>query len=237
MTFTILVGDIGAGKTILMVLFAAASDRKVYSNFKLDIPNAERIKSYGLDDIEQEADIFLDEIHMIADSRTANSIINRYTSYETLQQRKDLADVYGTTQFFHMVDNRLRDLVHVLIKCTRIGDRQAPEGFYYEIMDVETGDMDEMYLPIENAEQYFDLYDTYEKISPAKKLYYTLRRLKEEDSPEFMKECERIANDIKSFMGKITKDETTNVLLEQNYPAFIMSQVYYYLKKNEPTKA
>jgi len=231
MTQTILVGDIGSGKTLMLSVLASASDRKVYANFNLNLPNAERIKVFGLDELEDDCDIFLDEIHMEADSRIATSIANRYKSYEALQQRKDTADIYGSTQFFHMIDNRLRDLTHVVVKCTCIGDRYDPEGFYYEFLDVASGVIDELYLPIENARQFFDIYDTKEKINPAKKQFYILQRLKSEDSPAFMKRCEEIAFEIKPLMSKITKDETTNVLLENNYPAFIMSQVYFYLKK------
>ena len=231
MVFVIAVGDIGSGKTLLLTVLACASTRDVYANFKIDIPNAHRIETLGLDDIPNNVDIFLDEIHMIADSRTATSITNRYISYESNQQRKDFADIYGSSQFLHQVDKRLRDLCHVLVKCTRIGSRENPEAFDFEFMDLSNFEKDNIYLPIENAQRYFDVYDTYEKITPSRKLFYRLRRLKDEDSIKFMVECKRIAKEIKSFMEKITKDNTTNALLENGYPSFIMSQVYHYLKE------
>lgn len=233
MVLVIVLGDIGSGKTLLLTLLACGSEREVFANFKIEIPNANRIKTLGIDDIPNNVDIFLDELPMIADSRTASSIANRYVSYESAQQRKDFADIYGSSQFFHMVDKRLQDLCHVLVKCSRIGSRDKPEGFYYEFMDLETFERDYVYLPIENAQKYFDIYDTYEKITPSRKRYYRLRRMKDEDSPKFMEECERIAKELNPLMKKITKDNTTNTLLENDYPSFIMSQVYHYLKKYE----
>lgn len=232
MVHTAIIGDIGSGKTLLMAYFSTESDREVYANFKIKIPNYHKLKTLGLVDLEKNIDVFLDEIHMKADSRTAMSILNRYAGYDALQQRKDSADFYISAQFFHMIDNRLRDLVNTLIKCSCIGDKDNPEGFYYEFLDVESGIITEWYFPIENIKWIFDIYDTYEKIDPSRKQFYRLKALKEEDSPTYMKECEAIAEKIKPFMDKITKPETTNVLLERSYPSSIMEQVYYYLKKS-----
>lgn len=231
MVLVIILGDIGSGKTLLLTLLACASDREVYANFKINIPNAKRIKTLGIDDIPNNVDIFIDELPMIADSRTATSITNRYVSYESAQQRKDFADIYGSSQFFHMIDKRLQDLCHVLVRCTRLGERKNPEGFYYEFMDTSNFERDYLYLPIEKAKHYFDIFDTYEKITPSRKLFYRLRRLKDEDSTKFMEECNKIAKELKPLMEKITKDNTTNILLENGYPSFIMSPVYHYLKK------
>ena len=233
MTHTAIIGDIGSGKTLLMAYFATESEREVYANFKIDIPNYNKLDKLGLVELEKDVDVFVDEVHMIADSHLSMSVLNRFAGYEALQQRKDSADLYISSQFFHMIDNRLRDLVHTLIKCTCIGDKDNPDGFYYEFLDVESGIITEWYFSIENVRWLFDVYNTYEKIKPSRKLFYRLKTLRDEDSKTYMEECEVIAKKIKPFMEKITIPETNNVLLEKGYPAFIGSQVYHYLKKSE----
>ena len=233
MVNTAVLGHIGAGKTLILTYFACCSEREVYANFKLNIPNAHRLKTLGLDEIERDVDIFIDELHLTADSRNSSSVINRYASYEASQQRHNEADIYVSDQFFHMIDKRFRDLTTVIIKCTCIGDKDNPEGFRYEFLDVETGEVFDWFYDIKDARSLFDIFDTYEKIDPSRKMYYRLKGLKDDDSPEFMKECEKIALEIKPLMEKVTKDNVQNTLLENGYPEFIQSQVYFYLKKPE----
>jgi len=233
MVNTAVLGHIGAGKTLILSYFAFCSEREVYANFKLNLPNAHRLKTLGLDEIETNVDIFIDELHLNADSRNSNSVINRYASYEASQQRHNKADMYVSDQFFHMIDKRFRDLTETIIKCRCIGDKDNPEGFLYEFLDVETGEEFAWYLDFEEAKFLFDIYDTFEKLDPSRKLYYRLKGLKETDSGEFMKECFKISQKIKPLVDKITKDNITNTLLENDYPEFISNQVYFYLKKEQ----
>ncbi|GAG17436.1 unnamed protein product, partial [marine sediment metagenome] len=127
MTETAVLGNIGSGKTLLLTYFAYCSERDVYANFKIKIPNSHRLKTLGLDEIETNVDIFIDELHLNADSRTSNSVLNRYASYEASQQRHNQADMYVSDQFFHMIDKRFRDLTTVIVKCRCMGDKDNPD--------------------------------------------------------------------------------------------------------------
>jgi hypothetical protein len=66
--------------------------------------------------------VLLDEAHILVDSRLTGTQRNIAWSYLFTQARKRELDVLFTTQSFHQVELRLRDLCTAVVSCRSIGD-------------------------------------------------------------------------------------------------------------------
>lgn len=115
-----IVGRKGSGKTLLMTYFL----KKYYDKSKENNEELKIYTNYMLNDIDFEVINFkklfqknikisnsvvaIDEIYLLADSRTPSSKMNRIISYMLYQTRKANVDIFFTAVSFKSIELRLR---------------------------------------------------------------------------------------------------------------------------------
>lgn len=159
---TIVLGNVGTGKTLFLVMLAKLSKIKVVSNFNLKF-------CYVKFDLEKflkaEYDnclILLDEAYAYLESRVSASELNRLMSYMLFQSRKKSLDLVLSAQLVSSLDKRFRRLANTLIIC---GVKTNVE-FQYRITSRDYNRTITKILPYENAKRFFNEYDTNEIIRP-----------------------------------------------------------------------
>ena len=116
-------GTVGTGKTLSMVWKAYGYYKrgyKIFSNIDLNFPH---VKVETLEDLEnvrgtaeQPAIAIFDELWRWLDSRQYKKAKNDFVSRTIFYSRKRYVDVYYTTQRFHQIEKRIRDLTDAEIK-------------------------------------------------------------------------------------------------------------------------
>lgn len=162
----IFIGEMGGGKTLSAVRQCYAYYRKgftIYSNIKLAFPYKEfSLKAF----LKMKEDkfsmrnsvIFIDEIHIWADSRNSQKKRNKVMGYLINQTRKRSVRVLGTTQSFDLVEKRIRNRTNLLTYC-RKGRKDGKPIIIQELAKLHSRD-----LKIRKswffASPYYRLYDT-----------------------------------------------------------------------------
>lgn len=192
----IIVGAVGSGKTVSMVKKIVDEDRFCFTNFNMrEYKNYHRLKVSDIimdmgdekkkklmvnwkfwDDQRKRKggfSVYLDEIHNIADSRSAMSNTNRLITRWLSQIRKITSDSENDliiiTQSIAQVDIRFRELAQMIISCRKIikpyGGKNKGEkvyiqwSFYWNIYDYEIGrKLKTSYVFLANP--YFRYYNT-----------------------------------------------------------------------------
>lgn len=158
----LIIGGVGTGKTVLSVILAAKSRRRVFSNFQIYIPRYGPLDLSKLVKLEyQNCELLLDEAYVYLEARMAMSKINQYLSYLLFQSRKKSINLVLTAQLSSTIDNRFRQLADYVIMCEKSGG-----GFRYTVINNMTGDRRSFHLSKSKVERFFALYDTYEVIHP-----------------------------------------------------------------------
>lgn len=122
MSITVLIGDKGAGKTLLMTYMLHQdylNGKRIISNYKLNFPH-EILNSNMLMHHREElhdAVIGIDEASLYMDSRRSMSEFSVTISYFLFQSRKRSVDVYLTAQQIGSLDVRLRDNCDFIVWC------------------------------------------------------------------------------------------------------------------------
>ncbi|OGN87470.1 MAG: hypothetical protein A2Z74_04680 [Chloroflexi bacterium RBG_13_46_9] len=162
-----LVGKVGSGKTLFMTADSVNSGRPIYANYEIRHKKYRALTPELLMDPDLHgAVICLDEAYAWLESRTSGKDINRYMSYILFQSRKKDMDIYMTDQLSSTIDLRFREMLDWEIRCKVIPTYKHPKEFRYTIIDVAERKAYRFILPIENAKQYFGLYNTNQPISP-----------------------------------------------------------------------
>lgn len=110
---SLIVGDMGCGKTFLLTLLGYwhyLNGETVYSNYPVNFPHV-KIDSIKVLENAKDGVVLLDEVHLIADSRTAMRRQNRISSIILLKSRKRKLRFYMTSQRPDLIDRRVRDQV------------------------------------------------------------------------------------------------------------------------------
>lgn len=210
MPIVIYTGGLGQGKTIAMVraLYKHSKDmREIKSNLTLKPP----IESSPLtmDDLNNyrtwsynKMCIALDELHILMDSRKGMRDRNIVMSYWFTQTRKRDVHFYGTTQFLHQIDKRIRDVADYIIycDCIEIPEKDNDEKKTYIVLRPYDRTYDK-WLPKEvfYANPYFKMYDTYEIIDfnitqediIVKKILLELRKYDNVEKEKVLKELKK----------------------------------------------
>lgn len=183
----------GGGKTIGMVYFACADyqlGRRIYSNFDLTFPKikenpympqkigmSDLIETlYALDhDIECKIQpdqypktIALDELHTMWNSYRYNTNEALDLGFFVDQHRKIQADIYYSSQHEKEIPPQLRRITTHLCYCESIppGETDHPLGFRYLFTSRWDNEIVEVKIPITEVMPLFDLYRTYQRITP-----------------------------------------------------------------------
>lgn len=209
---TLIIGDVGSGKTLLMCLFALISNRKIFSNFTIKDKDKKVDKfaiKYILDEKIKSSDVFIDEFYLYMDSRKFMSDINSLLSYFAFQSRKLDLNIYLSTQIIRTIDIRMREMIDNIIECEKIVRNGKLVGFKYiifsNINDKNVG-FKQMFLSIDNAKPYFSKYDTYQIIKTP--LFESIKRnvaineYTEIEINEISKQCIKYLKKVKLKMNK-----------------------------------
>lgn len=179
-------GDVGSGKSLIMTILAYLSSQKyVFANFNLRIPNKE-IKKFSLDDMFtdelSEGDVFLDEVYTLVDSRNSMSNYNKALSYILFQSRKKGLNIFNAMQLPRSIDVRFREMANYIIKC-----ESNDKGFIYHIYRIKQHKVvsyRKLSLKYNVASYFFTMFDTKqiitsEKVDNLKQKVYTKEKIQE----------------------------------------------------------
>lgn len=229
------IGDIRTGKTLLQVILALNTIRKhVYANFHLKgIKNFTLLEDpQDLENIKPNSDIYLDEVYAWLESRSHGRNVNKFISYILFQSGKRGLDFYLTAQLFSTVDVRFRDMSNIVVEVYKYEEVEMIEYNFYERQRGELVYMNTWYLPFNEAEQYYEFYDTYEIVEP-----YAFQDLKAsmviETGTKLLEKAQEYADKIKSGLERITHDAVKLELLKNNVNQKYEKYVYLVLKKME----
>ena len=179
------VGTVRQGKTLGAVIELKKfydNGYIIYSNTWLSFPYKVLTLEYLFDIVEKELNLpdrcvfFIDEIHIWLDSRVGVSKRNRIVSYFLLQTGKLGIDtdfgliLLATTQFTHLIDKRLKDLIDILAECEKITYR-GKKFFKQERTYFRGKKTFKRIIGFEGLKKYYDLYDTRKKITYKKTRY------------------------------------------------------------------
>jgi len=165
-------GDVGAGKTLMLAILSQYTNRPIFTNFHLYNSNkpVEKFEvEYILNKTINSADVFIDEFYLYMEARNFMSDINGLFSYFAFQSRKLNLRLWLTVQLLRTVDIRMREMITNIIECEAIKDNDENTiAFKYIIYsNVNKSQFEapkEIYLDIESAKPYFSIYDTYEVV-------------------------------------------------------------------------
>ena len=221
-------GDVGSGKTLLATFIASTDSRKVYSNYKLNIPNFSPLKPETLWNLNEPSLVLLDEAYSWLESRTSGKDVNRYMSYVLFQSRKRGLDFILTEQLVGTIDLRYRGMINWVIQA------EAFElGFEYLCYKVtRKGVFGPARLVMSNriAERIFPLYDTFEKVDP---LDTDMLFKISQDKGEIIKQIDVVRDILIKEYGspqKISLGNVRDYCLRNSFPKPYVQSVYDAIK-------
>ena len=223
MTLIEYLGGVGSGKTLMETIeacLADANDIPIYANYEIKLKNWNRLKPEMLQDIEGPCLIFVDEAYAWLESRRSGMPINMFMSYILFQHRKRKLEIRLSDQIDGVIDTRYRQMTDFHVFCNA-----SQEGFEYDIFN-KTSFIGSMVLPMQVAELFFPMYDTFELINPIDdELLFKIST----DKKGTVVTVDQIANEILSKIKKgarITKGVVADYCLRNEYPRYLVSMVY-----------
>jgi SpoVK/Ycf46/Vps4 family AAA+-type ATPase len=230
--FTLIYGNLGSGKTLLLTILAFISKKPVVSNFKLDIGKSIRefdIRTFMKAEY-QDSVVLMDEIYIYLESRLSMSKKNRYASYILFQSRKKNLELYGTVQLARTVDLRYRNLADCFIHAEGL----TKFGYKYTQYDLKKNSVRTIYLPIENAKQFYKMFNTNEIVMDRKEFESDFFKTEEEKAEYVKKYASEIVG---SFSGRtITKGMVSTYMFDHKLLKCYATIIYDRIKTYEMDK-
>ena len=161
-----IVGDLGDGKSIVGVsimsmlrTFSLATQHPlgVVSNVPLGYPH-KFIEYYDELDGVDSSMIFIDEIHLIADSRNSHSGTNFFTSGVTVAVRKRRCKMFWTSQESSQVELRVKNRTTLFLNPVKLIEDPADLRFKINIVSKTKRLLGDIILDLA---PYKDVYDTF----------------------------------------------------------------------------
>jgi hypothetical protein len=172
------IGDMGAGKTLLMSIFAlkAVSITKsmIYTNYELNFSkvigdveieymNKDFLKSFFSKEGKAFKTVYntillIDEISAFIDSYTQMSKKAQIFSKFVLQSRKRNVTIMYTAQFMNLIPLRIRKVTNRIVMPTYDDKKDVLEYDVYKYDGSVMTLMSSLYIP--QASRYFDIYNT-----------------------------------------------------------------------------
>lgn len=223
-------GNLGSGKTLLMVIFGYLTNKHVYANFNISYPNKD-VKEFTLQTIKSKsvsnALVLLDEIYTLVESRTPHSDLNRIMTYILFQSRKKDLDIMVTAQLLRTVDVRFREMIDYTIECERV-----EKYFKYTIMNNKDG-VFTFYLSFERAQEFFKMYNTNEIVTSKKIDNVVDNLMNDEEKNELI---ELVKNELKKIECKKLNTEIINYILiklKKDVNTKLTREIYLRIKYDE----
>lgn len=197
-------GDIRVGKTLFTSILAKYSYGKVYANYHLDIPQYYKLEPTDLFKLPNNCEVFIDEAYTWLEARTSGADLNKCSSYILFQSGKRTINIYLTAQLFSTVDIRFRHMSNIIVEVYKYEDEELFEYNFYERVRGELIFRNTWYLPFNEAEKYYDIYDTLEIVEP-----HTMKNLETKlimsDGKKLFKKAKEIAKLLKPELDKSDK--------------------------------
>lgn len=156
----LVLGGLGAGKTLLLALIALMDDRPIWSNFAIKDDRYNELTPSGIDTLDRSVAL-MDEGYVWIESRVSSSLINRIVSQVLFQSRKRKTDIAVSAQLEKTLDVRFRDMADYII----VAERGENEFIYHVFEQGSDQEVGTMCIDYEDAPIIWDLYDTDQKIS------------------------------------------------------------------------
>lgn len=229
MTSTIIVGNLGSGKTFIMTLLTYSDGRELWSNYKINSERYRQLDIIDLFDLPDNIILLMDEGYAWLESRASGNELNIYLSSVLYHSRKTFTDIYITTPDFSTIDKRFRKLVNYIIFCKH-RDNFLSDDFKFLFYDKENHSFGSHTLLYSNAKKYFRIYDTYEKIEShrKRKLEFKLLAKYPVRLREYVLELVDLVKD--KINGKITHDIVKDCLLMEGIDLAFEPTIYIRLK-------
>jgi len=232
---TSILGDLGAGKTLLTIMASYYSKLPIVSNFKVEIPNRECIEFDTHKFLKAEYEnciVIIDEAYNYLEARVSSRELNRQMSYILFQSRKKNVDIYITAQLFSTIDLRFRQLSDIIIYALRPNIPFC--DFTYFIQNKLK--VKKIRIKYEKAIPFFSYYDTNQVVFERdEKLDFTLKNGNQKEI-----QIEEYANEIMDYYefdkgNKITSNMVKLYFTTHDLPKFLINEVYTVisLKKKE----
>jgi len=220
----IVIGNLGSGKTLIMLLLILLENREIWSNFKINIPNYRELGIPDLFELKDNIVILMDEGYSWIESRVSSSSLNEYISSIIFHTRKSFTDIYLTTPMLSTIDKRFRKQANFIIECQHRNNFNS-DNFNYVFHDVNNNTYGKFTLPYNKAKKYFKLYNTYEKVESHRKKGLQFKILKNYPKRLRLRVIE-IVDIIKPLLnGKITHDIVKKKMFDNeidlNYEPFV----------------
>lgn len=163
-----IVGQLGAGKTLAMTHLVSYNytilKKAIYSNYHLKrIPYTPVTTLEQIDDMRDG--VFAgDELWSWVDSRASRTKANRMVAKIALVARKRGVDIFYTTQSFHQMEKRIRDITNIIIKPAINRKNTICTLLWYDRLEIDDPRPKPFYISKFLARPVFNLYDTRQEI-------------------------------------------------------------------------
>lgn len=206
---TIIEGNLGVGKTLLLVIFYLYSSNKTcYTNFYIDNIKNKIIKEFDISVVYEEkhdkSDVFIDEAYNYFESRLSMSFDNVFSTEFVFQSRKKGMDLFLTIQDYSSLDKRIKNLTDVRILCEKFKDYKA---YRFTIRTKKT--KKKWILTFDKAELIYPLYNTFEVITTKRTIDMMVKNNLNTDFTN-----EMIANNLEKFVEFKKNHNVENVSSE-----------------------
>lgn len=166
------IGKMGSGKTLSMTRELYKYYQKghtIMTNYGVSFPhekiNFEELYNNAEEQVEMNnLVIALDEVHIVLDSRSGMSGVNKVITFWLNQTRKMGVKLFYTTQYLHQIDKRLRSGTDIFVFTNGMKVVKANGKEYFVVQnDITDGDNSKKEIFIGN--DYYKLYDTNEVVN------------------------------------------------------------------------
>jgi len=228
----IILGNLGSGKTYIMTLLTYSDNRLILSNYKIIRKNSKKIDVPDLLDLPDDIILLMDEGYSWIESRSSSDSLNKYLSSVLFHTRKSNTDIYITTPMYSTLDKRFRNQANFIIFCKHRNNFET-DDFHFLFYDVNNKTYGKYTLEYSKAKEYFNLYDTNEKVESYKKRGLSFNILKKypERMKDYIDELSNIAFD--SLKDKrITHISVKKFLFNNGFDLGYEPFLYLNLKEN-----
>lgn len=167
----LIIGENGSGKTLFMVLMALSElHKKILANFYIKHPKFKYLEFDDFLNIDDFTNVYIDEAYTWLENRRSMKASNVYISNIKEQKRKTKSTWYVSEQRPEMIDKRFENFANVLVQCkTRYPIGNSKDDFNYKIIYEHPYQVIYKTLLYRDAKEYFDYFNTYEKVEPENK--------------------------------------------------------------------
>ncbi len=229
MTSTIVLGNLGSGKTFIMMFLTYFGGKEIWSNFKIDSDKYNKLEVIDLFNLPDNINLLMDEGYTWLESRASGSALNIYLSSILYHTRKTFTDIYISTPDISNIDKRFRKLANYIIFCKH-RDNFEIDDFHFIFYDKDNKSYGSNTFLYSDAKKYFKLYNTFEKVNLHRKKGLQFKLMKQ--YPHRLKEYILELTELISYKlnGKITHDIVKDCLLMEGIDLDYEPLIYIRLK-------